>query len=232
MISVRGLKKVYGAIPALENLDLEIPTGQFVALFGPNGAGKTTLVNILSTLLLPTDGTVAIGGFDLKRQANDIRKLLGVISHYPWLYSRLSAKENLMFYGRMYGIGSLEEQVDRRLSDVGMDSWADETVDRFSRGMQQRLAIARTLLHDPPVLLLDEPYTGLDRHAAKMLTNSLAALRSEKRTILLVTHDLSQGLAQAHRAMILRSGRIVEDSQVDELDFDEFTAKYDSIIGG
>ena len=209
MIRVRGLVKRFGSRYALRGVDLDVDAGECVALVGPNGAGKTTLLRILATLSRPTGGSVCVGGLDLAQDANALRRRVGFLSHQPLLYDDLSGEENLGFYGRMYKVGGLEARISAMLDQVGMAHARHDLVRTYSRGMKQRLSIARALLHDPPVLLLDEPYTGLDRQAAAMLDRILQQVGMDARTVLLTTHDVERGLGLAQRAMLLARGRIV-----------------------
>ncbi len=209
MIHVRGVTKSFGHRVALHGIDLDVVQGECLALVGPNGAGKTTLLRILSTLSRPTAGRVAFDGLDLADSAAEIRRRVGFLSHQPLLYADLSAEENLRFYGRMYDVAHAEERIGELLEWVGLARHRRDLVRTFSRGMNQRLAIARALLHDPPVLLLDEPYTGLDRQAAERLDVLLQEVGLGTRTALLTTHDLERGLSISQRVAVLVEGRIV-----------------------
>ena len=174
MIQVRGLVKSFGSKVALDGVDLDVAEGEFLTLVGPNGAGKTTLLRILATLTRPTEGSVRVAGYDLAREGAEIRRRVGLASHQTLLYDDLSAEENLRFYGRMYDVTDLEERITALLQRVGLEHRRHDPVRTFSRGMQQRLSIARALLHDPAILLLDEPYTGLDQQAMEVLREVLA----------------------------------------------------------
>ncbi|MGH2525079.1 MAG: heme ABC exporter ATP-binding protein CcmA, partial [Anaerolineales bacterium] len=166
MIITRALVKKFGFQTVLRGLDLEIAEGEFVAVLGPNGAGKTTLLRILAGLSRPTFGEVSVGGYRLPQQAGAVRRRLGVVSHQPLLYADLSAEENLRFYARLYGLRDSSARIARVLTLVGLSVRRRDLVRTFSRGMQQRLAIARAILHDPEVMLFDEPHTGLDPEAS------------------------------------------------------------------
>ena len=226
MIEVRGLVKSFGSKVALEDVDLDVAEGEFLTLVGPNGAGKTTLIRILATLTRPTRGSVRVAGCDLARQGSEVRRRIGLASHQTLLYGDLSAEENLRFYGRMYEVPDLEERITALLQRVGLDHRRHDLVRTFSRGMQQRLSLARALLHDPAILLLDEPYTGLDQHATGMLREVLATLVGRSRTVLMTTHNLERGLELCDRAAILVNGRIVYQASKDNLDVASFREAY------
>ncbi len=173
MIAVHKLVKRFGLKTVLRGMEFQVQPGEFVALLGPNGAGKTTFLRILSSLSRPTLGEVSIAGYSLPGQASAVRSRLGVVSHLPLLYGDLTAEENLEFYGRMYGVVELESRSAEVLDLVGLSARRRDLVRTYSRGMQQRLAIGRAVLHDPDVLLLDEPHTGLDQDACEMLDRAL-----------------------------------------------------------
>ena len=176
MIALRKLTKAFGSKVALRGIDLTVAPGESVVVFGPNGAGKTTLIRILCSLSRPTSGSVQIGGLALSTHAEGIRRHLGVVSHAPLLYDSLTAEENLRFFARLYNLPDAGPRINAMLERVGLTGRRGDLVRTFSRGMVQRLAIARALIHDPEVLLLDEPDTGLDPQAAEMLHRLLAEL--------------------------------------------------------
>jgi heme exporter protein A len=226
MIEVRGLVKAFGRRVALRGVDLRVEAGEFLTLLGPNGAGKTTLVRILATLSRPTAGQVFINGFDLAENAGEVRRCLGVVSHQTLLYDELTAGENLEFYSRMYDLPAPQARIAEILELVGLAQRRDDLVRTLSRGMQQRLAIARAILHDPPILLLDEPDTGLDQQAAARLRELLATVGLGGRTVLMTTHNLERGLAVGDRVAILARGRIVYQAARDALDGASFQQLY------
>lgn len=226
MIEVRGLVKSFGSKVALGGVDLDVAEGEFLTLVGPNGAGKTTLIRILATLTKPTSGSVRIAGCDLVKQGAEVRRRIGLASHQTLLYGDLSAEENLRFYGRMYEVPELEERITALLQRVGLEHRRHDLVRTFSRGMQQRLSIARALLHDPALLLLDEPYTGLDQHAAEVLREVLLTLVGRSRTVLMTTHNLERGLEICDRAAILVNGRIAYQADKGNLDVANFRETY------
>ena len=208
MIEVNHLVKRFGPKTVLKNLDFQAQQGEFVALLGPNGAGKTTFLRILSSLSHQTLGEVIIAGYSLPHQAAAVRRQLGVVSHLPLLYGDLTAEENLQFYGRMYGVKGLEQRIGAVLELVGLAPRRRDLVRTFSRGMQQRLAIGRAIIHDPEVLLLDEPHTGLDQDACEMLDNVLRQVAARQRTVVMTSHDLVRVADLASRFDVLSRGTI------------------------
>jgi heme exporter protein A len=201
----------------LRNLDFSVESGEFVALLGPNGAGKTTFLRILASLSRPNYGEIRIAGFALPHQAAAVRRKLGVVSHQPLLYGDLTADENLQFYARMYGVSALSQRVAEVLEMVGLSVRRKDLVRTFSRGMQQRLAIGRSILHDPEVLLLDEPHTGLDQDACDMLDGVLRRVAASGRTVVMTSHDLSRAANLAKRFDILSRGQILASVSVNDL---------------
>ncbi len=193
----------------LWDLDLSVSWGEALALFGANGAGKTTLLRILSTSVRPDAGTVRIAERDLRRQTADVRRRIGVVGHRSFLYDDLTPQENLVYYARLYGIRDREALVRSALERVGLSGRANDKVRTLSNGMQKRAAIARAILHQPEVLLLDEPEAGLDRDSRRMLGDLLAEWRAEGRSAVLTTHDIELGLAWGQRAAVLSGGRLI-----------------------
>ena len=226
MIRVEGLTKSFDGCLALRGLDLDVAEGECVAIVGPNGAGKTTLLRIIAGLSRPTRGSVHVAGLDLARAADPIRRRVGFLSHRPLLYGDLSAEENLRFYGSMYDVANLDVRIGELLAQVGLASRRHDLVRAYSRGMRQRLAIARALLHNPPVLLLDEPYTGLDQQATEMLNALLRKVGPTSRTVLLTTHNLEQGLRLSRRSAILVNGQIRYQMAEKNWDMDRFQQEY------
>ncbi len=230
MIEVQGLIKTYGLKPVLRGLDFRVEAGEFVVVLGPNGAGKTTLLRILTSLARPTMGRVRVAGCDVPRQAAQVRRLLGVVSHQPLLHGDLTAEENLRFYGRLYDVRRVAERVDEVLERVGLSRRRRDLVREFSRGMQQRLAIARAILHDPEVMLLDEPYTGLDQEAAEMLDGLLREEAARGRTVVMTSHDLDRATKLPNRVDILAMGRIAQSLEGRQMDASRLSQVYRSII--
>jgi heme exporter protein A len=208
MIEVRRLVKTFGLKPVLRGVNFRAQPGEFVALLGPNGAGKTTMLRILATLSRPTMGEVRLAGYALPAQAAEVRRLLGVVSHQPLLYGDLTAEENLRFYSRMYGLSDGAGRAAEVLDSVGLAARRRDLVRQFSRGMQQRLAIGRALLHDPQVMLFDEPYTGLDQDASSMLDEVLRRVAVAGRTVVMTSHDLPRAADLATRIDVLSRGVI------------------------
>lgn len=228
MIQINGLVKNYNLNPVLRGANLHVREGEFVTLVGPNGAGKSTLLRIVATLLKPTAGEVKVGGWLLPHFADRVRRHIGVVSHQPLLYGDLSAAENLTFFARLYRLDNQAGRVAKALREVGLLARQRDPVRTFSRGMMQRLTIARATLHEPDVLLLDEPYTGLDQDAARLLDDLLRRESESGRTILMITHDLVHGLNLCDRIAILNRGKIVCDissQQVTPVSFLELYAE-------
>ncbi len=217
MITVKKLVKRFGMTAVLRGLDFEVQPGEFVALLGPNGAGKTTFLRILSSLSRPSLGDVRVSGYQLPKDAAQVRARLGVVSHLPLLYGDLSADENLRFYGRMYNLANLEARMTEVLEMVGLEHRRKDLVRTFSRGMQQRLAIGRAILHDPEVVLFDEPYTGLDQDASSMLDGVLKTVAAQGRTVVMTSHDLARAEELATRFDVLSRGVIVASTNSEQL---------------
>lgn len=230
VIDVRKLVKRFGLKTVLRGLDFQVAPGEFVAILGPNGAGKTTLLRILASLSRPTLGEVRIAGYRLPTQAASLRQRLGVVSHLPLLYGDLTAEENLRFYGRMYHLSNPNQRVNEVLEMVGLSARRRDLVRTFSRGMQQRLAIARAVLHDPEVMLFDEPYTGLDQDACSMLDQVLSDVAAMRRTVVMTTHDLLHAASLASRFDVLSRGTIVASISRAEVEPDNLLSLYRQAI--
>lgn len=208
MIVVKKLVKRFGLKTVLRGVDFQVQPGEFVALLGPNGAGKTTFLRILASLSRPSFGEVNVAGYGLPQQAAQVRARLGIVSHLPLLYGDLSAEENLLFYARLYGIPNSSTRITEVLKMVGLENRRRDLVRTYSRGMQQRLAIGRAVLHGPDVMLFDEPYTGLDQDASSMLDDVLQTVAAQGRTIVMTSHDLTHAEQLATRFDILSRGVI------------------------
>jgi heme exporter protein A len=230
VIEVTKLIKRFGAKTVLSNLDFQVAEGEFVALMGPNGAGKTTLLRILSSLMKATYGTILINGYHLPDQSAAVRSRLGIVSHLPLLYGDLTAEENLRFFGKMYSVNPLSIRVNEVLALVGLHPRRNDLVRTFSRGMQQRLAIGRAILHDPAVLLLDEPHTGLDQDACEMLDHLLREVAATGRTVVMTSHDLARVQDLARRFDVLSRGKILASIHADQLPRDGLLTFYRSAL--
>jgi len=214
IIDIQGLVKTYGYLPVLRKLDLSLPRGQFLALLGPNGSGKSTLLRLIPGLAKPTSGMIEVGGWRIPQEAAAVRHQIGLVSHKSLLYDNLTARENLAFFGQLYGLKgpALDERIAYMLERVGLKKRADSLARTFSRGMSQRLSIARALLPNPHVLLFDEPYTGLDQDASAVLDELLREAHREGHSIIMTTHDLPRAALLAERAVILSRGQIAYDA--------------------
>ena len=215
-IIVEGLEKSYRDWPVLWNLDLTVPWGESLALFGANGAGKTTLLRILAASVRPDAGAVRIGGRDLRRQTGAARRRIGVVGHRSFLYEDLTPRENLLYYAQLYGLPDREARAATALERMGLAARANHRVRALSNGMQKRAAIARAILHQPAVLLLDEPEAGLDQDSRRILGDLLAEWTAAGRAAVFTTHDVELGLAWGHRAAVLAGGRATFPSGRDE----------------
>jgi heme exporter protein A len=225
-IDARGVWKTYGSLAALRGVDLAVGAGERLAVVGPNGSGKSTLVKVIGTLLRPTAGVVRLAGLEVQSRALEVRRLVGVVCHQTFLYAELTAAENLEFYGRLYGLPHPGERAREQLRLVGLEGQADVPGRDLSRGMQQRLALARALLHEPAILLLDEPDTGLDQRWRAFLVELVAEVARQGRTVLLTTHDLERTLELADRLVVLNGGRVVFEARRDELDVGSLKEAY------
>lgn len=232
MIQVRKLVKRFGLKTVLRGLDFDVQPGEFVALLGPNGAGKTTFLRILASLSRASMGRVSIAGFDLPAQSAEVRRTLGVVSHLPLLYADLSAEQNLQFYGRMYNISNLEARITEVLHMVGLENRRRDLVRTFSRGMQQRLAIGRAVLHNPEVMLFDEPYTGLDQDASLMLDDVLRNVAARGRTVVMTSHDLARAEDLCTRFDVLSRGVIAASASRDSLGSGNLLTFYKQALAG
>lgn len=221
----RDLRARYGSIAALRGLTFSVSPGERVAICGPNGAGKTTLLRVLSGAIRPSAGELRLGGLDPARHAAPVRAMLGILGHQTYLFGELTVAENLRLYGRLYGVSTAAARLDELLEQVGLAGRRTVPVDSLSRGLQQRLAIARAVLHDPPIMLLDEPETGLDL-AARQLLETILVGGGTRRTVLMATHNLDQARRLCERALVLADGRLVDTIATDELDTERLAGLY------
>lgn len=214
-IRLRGVTKAFGSQIALDRVDLDIPPGSFVAVMGANGAGKTTLLKVIAGLAVPTRGSVTVGGIEMRRAGPRLRALVGFVSHEPMLYPDLTARENLAFHARLFGLDRPRAAVEEVAARLAIEPVLDRPVRTLSRGTRQRVALARALLHRPAVLLLDEPYTGLDEAAAASLSELLEGLRSPERVLVVTLHDVARALGGPGRLVALSGGRVALDRELD-----------------
>jgi heme exporter protein A len=230
VIQLAGVVKAFESRAVLKGVHLEVGAGEFLTLVGPNGAGKTTLINLIATLSRPTGGRLRVAGYDPAQDPVAVRRRIGLVSHRTLLYDDLSGEENLRFYARMYDVPHARARIEAMLQRVGLWGRQHDPVRTYSRGMQQRLAIARALLHEPPVLLLDEPDTGLDRHSSAALSDLLRQPEGARRTVLMTTHNLERAAAWGDRVAILAGGRIVFQSARADLDAAALRTHYDRYV--
>ncbi|MFC1954644.1 heme ABC exporter ATP-binding protein CcmA [Chloroflexota bacterium] len=227
-VEVRGLVKSFGNKPTLRGIDLDIKQGEPVVIFGPNGAGKTTFIKVLATIMNASSGTVLVDGMDTKEKAEEVRRRIGVVTHQTFLYQNLTASENLEFYCRLYDLTERKKRINEVMDIVGMTSYLHQRVGTLSRGMQQRVTIARSLLHKPDVMLLDEPETGLDQQATSMLWEAMQIDGQKKRTVIYTTHNLERGFEVGERLLILDKGKIVFEEFKKNLDLPALEKAYKS----
>jgi heme exporter protein A len=232
-VALTGVTKVYGRQRALAGVTLELHAGTICGLLGQNGAGKSTLLAILATLLRPTSGEVRYGAVPHDRAARGLRGTIGFVAHDSFLYGDLTARENLRLFARLYGLLDPEARGHELIARVGLEAAQDRVVRTYSRGMQQRLALARALLHDPQLLLLDEPFTGLDRSAVEMLKALLLERRAAGAILLLVTHDLEIAAEVCGHLAILRGGKVAHDARLAApLGYAELKDLYHGVVDG
>jgi ABC-2 type transport system ATP-binding protein len=219
MIQAEDLSKQFGDTWAVDGVHLDVRPGQVLALLGQNGAGKTTTVRMLTSILLPTRGRASIAGYDVVRQPEQVRASVGVLTEQHGLYLRMTGGEYLDFYGRIYNLDAATRR--RRSAELlgyfGLAEATRQRIGEYSKGMRQKLALARTLIHEPPVLLLDEPTSAMDPESARLVRDSIASLRSANRTIVICTHNLVEAEALADHVAIIRRGRILVSGSVEEL---------------
>jgi heme exporter protein A len=232
MIEIKKLTKQADNKLILRGIDLSITQGKTVAILGPNGAGKSTLLKVLATLIKPTSGIVKINGLDLKKDHIEVKKMFGYLPHSSLLYDHCTPLENLVFFGNLYGVKDVENRARKLVDEVGLSFFINEPVKNFSRGMIQRIAIARAIIHDPKIMLLDEPHTGLDQGAITILNNVVLSMKEKGCTTLMVTHDFKQAAAICDRIIIVKNGKIADDFKINNNSLSLVSEKYQVLVEG
>ena len=219
MIEASNLHKLFGSFQAVRDISLDVCAGEVVALLGPNGAGKTTTVRMLGAILKPTRGSARIAGYDVVERAREVRHVVGLLTEFPGLYNRMLVMDYLQFFGALQGMGAAEctQRSAQLLKQFGLWEAREKRLDSYSKGMKQKVALIRALIHDPPVLFLDEPTTAMDPHSARTVRDAIAELRAARRTILLTTHNLTEAETLADRIAIMRGGQIVAEGTIAQL---------------
>jgi heme ABC exporter ATP-binding subunit CcmA len=229
-LAITGLKKSFEIKNVLRGIDLALERGERMALMGANGAGKTTLLRILACLTAPSSGSAYIDGWEIVRDAQQVRRLVGFVAHQPYLYDELTALENLLFFGKMYTVKDVRERAELLLRKVGLEKRAKERVGVLSRGQVQRLSLARALLHAPPLLLLDEPDTGLDEEGHQLIEDVLAEHSAQGGTVLFTTHQLERALKLGDSLVMLGKGRVVFQAQTAGLELNRMRQEYQEVL--
>jgi heme exporter protein A len=232
MIEIKKLTKQADNKLILRGIDLSITQGETVAILGPNGAGKSTLLKVLATLIKPTSGLVKINGLDLKKDHIEVKKMFGYLPHSSLLYDHYTPLENLVFFGNLYGVKDVENRARKLVNEVGLSFFINEPVKNFSRGMIQRIAIARAIIHEPKIMLLDEPHTGLDQGAITILNNVVLSMKEKGCTTLMVTHDFKQAAAICDRIIIVKNGKIADDFKINSQSLSLVSEKYQVLVEG
>jgi heme exporter protein A len=233
VVEAEGLVRAFGPRRAVDGVSFGLDAGECLALFGPNGAGKTTLLRMLAGLLRPTRGTARIGGVSLDRDAAPaVRAQVGLISHHSLLYAALTARENVELAARLYGVPGPARAAAAALERMRVADRAETPVRRLSRGLQQRVSVARAMVHGPRVVLLDEPFTGLDEVGARALTDAIRELTAHGAALVLVTHNLAEGLALGTRVGVMLGGRLVRLDARDAVDPAAFADEYRALVTG
>lgn len=237
MIIAEGLTKRFDDFTAVNQLNLQISSGQILALLGPNGAGKTTTVRMLSSILKPSKGRAEVAGYDVEKNPSDVRRMVGVLTEHHGLYGRMNANDYLLFFGELYGFSKNEilKRIDPLLDQLGMNEYRMKRLGEYSKGMRQKLALVRALIHDPPVLLLDEPTSAMDPESANTVRSAIKQLSNKNRTIILCTHNLAEAEALSDQIAIIQQGRIILNQHLQEirnslLGHPIFNAKFKEIV--
>ncbi|MEH7273321.1 ABC transporter ATP-binding protein [Neobacillus vireti] len=232
MIEIKKLTKQADNKLILRGVDLSIKQGETVAILGPNGAGKSTLLKVLATLIKPTSGLVKINGLDLKKNHIEIKKMFGYLPHSSLLYDHYTPFENLVFFGNLYGVNDVENNARKLVKEVGLSFFINEPVKNFSRGMIQRIAIARAIIHEPKIMMLDEPHTGLDQGAINILNNVVLSMKAKGCTTLMVTHDFKQAAEICDRIIIVKNGKVADDFKIINKSLETVIEKYQVLVEG
>jgi len=229
-LAITGLKKSFEIKSVLRGIDLALERGERMALMGANGAGKTTLLRILACLTAPSSGSACIDGWEIVRDAQQVRRLVGFVAHQPYLYDELTALENLLFFGKMYTVKDVRERAELLLRKVGLEKRVKERVGVLSRGQVQRLSLARALLHAPSLLLLDEPDTGLDEEGHQLIEDVLAEHSAQGGTVLFTTHQLERALKLGDSLVMLGKGRVVFQAKTAGLELNRMRQEYQEVL--
>jgi heme exporter protein A len=230
-ISLERLNKSFGPHYALRNIDLQVKYGERLAIVGPNGAGKTTLLKIIATIMNPTSGKVLVSGLDARKNATEVRRRLGIVAHQPYLYGNLTVYENLDFYCRMYGITDRKQRIREVVEIVGMKQRLNDRTGTLSHGMQQRLSIVRAMLHEPDIMLMDEPEAGLDQQSLPIVRQVLKGNEDRKPTTVLTTHNLERALQTCDSIALLCRGKLVYQGKTEALDLTSLKNVYEEYTG-
>jgi heme exporter protein A len=232
VIQTKQLIKRVGDKVILRGVNLSIKEGQTVAILGPNGAGKSTILKVIATLIKPSSGEVLINNKEIKKHALEVKSLIGYLPHASLLYDHFTPLENLLFFGKLYGVKDVEKRAKELIEKVGLSFFLHEPVKSFSRGMIQRVAIARAIVHEPRILLLDEPHTGLDQQAIVILNKVILEMKAQGTTTVMVTHDFKQAAEICDRIIIVKNGKIVDDFMLENNNLDLVFDKYALLTEG
>ncbi len=230
ILATTDLTKQFGSFRALTSASLELARGECLTVFGRNGAGKTTLLKIVATLIRSYTGDVHLFGRELKKSDDATRRRIGFVSHDSFLYEDLPVFDNLMFYARLYGVDKARERVRQVIKYMGLEARSAAPVRALSRGMKQRLALGRAFIHEPELLLLDEPFTGLDERAAELLDHRIAVFKERGGSVVMTTHNVERGWRHADQVVVLDHGRVAYETSVLNTTFDEFHSRYRDIL--
>ncbi len=228
-VRLKGVTKAFGRAPALRGVDLDLPWGKTLSLLGPNGSGKTTIIKIIATLTRADSGDVHIAGARVGRDGARARRMIGVVTHDPLLYEDLTARENLRFFCRMFSLDDIEDRIERVAETMGTTARLDQRIGAMSHGMKKRFGIARALLHEPPILLLDEPDSGLDQEALGLLDEVIGGGDNPRRAVIMTTHNLERAIALGDVMAIIAGGRVAHRQTLDAADADAAREAYERL---